>query len=456
MNSSDSKKNICSDLFESLHDENVVENYEEKKNVSVSQIFLEAFYLGSTSIGSYQKKNNKIKKIVNEKRHITLKSFNTLVCFAEHLPGPTATQIIVAISAVKTNSIIGTLFGFIGYILPGLSLSLFLSSFVYFLGINMGLNATNTVGYPLITISSKNYFQYYLQIILTGLNQGSLAILLLNGIDFSNKFSNSIFHLFLIFFSAITYYFFNSFPFMILIMIICGLLSLMKCDQDYVIGIEDFTMNLSDTPFIGTQCLIVYLLAYIMILISVLYLDLLSINFYLMQRFFMMGSIVIGGGASVVPFIMSEFSLENLITEQEVLSGFSIVTLLPGPTFNIACIIATMINGPIAGLLSTIVLFLPGILFILWGLPYIKYFKQMYSLQRFLSGVTCAGTGFIFTACFKLWIITCMYNPFSNWIVGSLNFILSCILISTIHIIEPIAIIISSIFLLCVKIIIKV
>lgn len=455
LNSTDSKK-IFSELFET-HEVNVVEDYDEKKVISNTQMFHECFSIGANSFGGYLKKNERIrKKIVNDKRYITNKSFKMILTLSEHIPGPTSTQVIISISAIKTNSLLGTFLGILGYLTPGLLLSLLISSLVFYLRVYLGFNVDSSSGIPLIIISSENYFQYYLQVIISGLNQGSLAILLLNGFDFSKQYSNSIFHLTLIIISAILYYFLNSFPLMLLIMVLCGSVSLIKRDQDYIIGIEDFTVNIDTIPFVGTTCLIVYLIVYIVVLLLVLYFDMFSINFYLMERFFRMGSIVIGGGASVIPFILAEFSLVDLISEMDVLSGFSIISLLPGPVFNVACIIGTLINGPIAGLLATLMIFLPGALFILWCLPFVNVFKQMHSLQRFLSGVNCALIGFIFTACFKMWIVSCVYNPFTNWIVGSINFTMTGILIAVFHILEPFALIISAVFHLCVKIILKI
>jgi chromate transporter len=455
MHSTDSKK-IFSELYDP-HETNVVENYDEKKLITNSQMFSELFFIGANCFGGYSKKNDLIeKKIVNDKRFLTKKSFKMILTLSEHIPGPTSTQLIISLSAIKTTSLIGTFLGMIGYILPGFILSLIISSLIYYLRGYLQFNYDTSAATPLLTISPDNYLQYYLQVIITGMNQGSLAILLLTGLDFSRQFSKSIYHLSIIFFSALSYYFFNSFPLMLLIMLLCGLFSLFNRDQDYIIGIEDFTVELDGIPFLGTQCLIVYLLVYILLLLLILYFDIYSINFYLMERFFRMGSIVIGGGASVFPFIIAEFSLVGLISELDVLSGFSIVSLLPGPVFNIACIIGTLINGPIAGFLCTFVVFLPGALFILWSLPFVNSFTQMYSIQRFLCGINCALIGFIFTACFKMWIISCFYNPFTNWIIGSLNFLLAAILIAVFKIIEPFALIIASVLHLCVKILLKI
>ena len=110
---------------------NVIETYDERKQISVSEIFNEFLYLGANSFGIYRKQNLQLKNmIVNDKRYITLQSFNTIVSFSEHLPGSTCTQVIVCISAVKTSSILGTFLGFLGYIIPGLVLSLIISSMV--------------------------------------------------------------------------------------------------------------------------------------------------------------------------------------------------------------------------------------------------------------------------------------------------------------------------------------
>ena len=456
MMSFDSKK-FNSDLFETNQDINVVDDYNQNRQISVSEMFYESLYLGATSFGSFKHQTYKIMNAMHhDKRYITLKSFNTILSFCEHLPGPTSTQVIVCISVIKTSSILGTLLGFIGYILPGLLSSLIISSLIYYLGFYFNKVDDINDGSPLTIISTNYHINYYLHVIISGLNQGSLSILLINGFEYSKPFSKSFYHLFIIFLSSFLYYFYDSFPLIILIIIICGLLSFFKRDQDYLIGLEDFTVNLQGITFIGTQCLIAFLVVYIFILLSVLYFQSFSINFSLIERFFRMGSIILGGGASVIPFILTELSLEHLIGEFEVLTGFSIISMLPGPVFNIACIIGTFINGPISGLFSSLLLFLPGVLIILWALPFVKYFRQMYTVQRFLSGVNCCGTGFIFASCFKLWIIACVHNPYSNWIIGSINCMFTGILITMFDIIEPLALVSSSVFLLAVKIILKI
>ena len=62
-----------------------------------------------------------------------------------------------------------------------------------------------------------------------------------------------------------------------------------------------------------------------------------------MESFFRIGASVIGGGHVVIPLIFSEF--HKIISDEDILTAFSVVSILPGPMFNISGYIGTIING---------------------------------------------------------------------------------------------------------------
>ena len=85
--------------------------------------------------------------------------------------------------------------------------------------------------------------------------------------------------------------------------------------------------------------------------------------------------------------ILSEFTSSKHVSELDVINGFTLISLLPGPMFNIAGYIGTLINGLIGGLLSAICIFSPGILLILGIFPFLNYIKNLKYVQIFLKGV---------------------------------------------------------------------
>ena len=86
-------------------------------------------------------------------------------------------------------------------------------------------------------------------------------------------------------------------------------------------------------------------------------------NLKISEAFFRVGSVIVGGGHVVIPMMMTEFVSTGFINQEDVLNGFSFVSLMPGPMFNIAGYIGVLINRTFAGFLSAFLIFLPGMLF---------------------------------------------------------------------------------------------
>jgi len=63
-----------------------------------------------------------------------------------------------------------------------------------------------------------------------------------------------------------------------------------------------------------------------------------------MSSFYYIGSIIVGGGHVIVPMMLTEFSKFGL-KERIYWNGFSIVSALPGPLFNLAIFVGAVIDG---------------------------------------------------------------------------------------------------------------
>lgn len=73
--------------------------------------------------------------------------------------------------------------------------------------------------------------------------------------------------------------------------------------------------------------------------------------FYYVSSFYYIGSLIIGGGHVILPLMLSEFLEVGYITEVAFWNGFSIVSALPGPMFNLAIYVGALIDGFIGGYL---------------------------------------------------------------------------------------------------------
>lgn len=79
---------------------------------------------------------------------------------------------------------------------------------------------------------------------------------------------------------------------------------------------------------------------------------------------------IIGGGHVVLPMIMTEFNNLNLMTADEFWYGFSIVSALPGPLFNLSAYCGAIIDGVMGSIFSWLALFAPAFFTIFGILPY--------------------------------------------------------------------------------------
>jgi chromate transporter len=119
--------------------------------------------------------------------------------------------------------------------------------------------------------------------------------------------------------------------------------------------------------------------------------------FTLFEAFYRYGYTVIGGGQIVVPMMITEL-VETLqfLSLSDFLSGYAIDQAIPGPLFSFASFVgASAFDGFLpqmfAGIMSGLLIFLPGILLVFFIAPLLKEISNLKSIQLFLKGVTLAA-----------------------------------------------------------------
>lgn len=106
--------------------------------------------------------------------------------------------------------------------------------------------------------------------------------------------------------------------------------------------------------------------------------------FYYTSSFYYIGSLIIGGGHVILPLMLSEFSDKGYITETAFWNGFSIVSALPGPMFNLAIYVGALIDGLQGAIIGWVFLFAPSFLMI-WGLmPYWDEYRENDKIAKLL------------------------------------------------------------------------
>lgn len=145
-----------------------------------------------------------------------------------------------------------------------------------------------------------------------------------------------------------------------------------------------------------------------------------SLPIRLFENFYRNGILIFGGGQVLVPLMYTEFvEVKHYLTSSEFLSGYALQQALPGPTFSFTSFLGGItlgnkgygVPGEILGsVIAVIGINLPGLILILFIVPFWNDLKKIARIKNSLSGINAVAVGFMATAFILL------VRPFAdNW-----------------------------------------
>jgi len=133
-----------------------------------------------------------------------------------------------------------------------------------------------------------------------------------------------------------------------------------------------------------------------------------SLPIRLFENFYRNGILIFGGGQVLVPLMFTEFvQMKHYLTSTGFLSGFALQQALPGPTFSFTSYLGAMsmknfgygISGQvIGGIIGVIGINLPGVILVLFIVPFWEDLKKITRIKHSLSGINAVSVGFIIAA----------------------------------------------------------
>ncbi|WP_443947504.1 chromate efflux transporter [Pedobacter sp. AW1-32] len=146
-----------------------------------------------------------------------------------------------------------------------------------------------------------------------------------------------------------------------------------------------------------------------------------SLPIRLLENFYRNGILVFGGGQVLVPLMYTEFvEMKHYLHASGFLSGFALQQALPGPTFSFTSYLGALSmrnfgygfwGQILGGLVGVIGINLPGLILVLFIVPFWDDLKKISRIKHSLSGVNAVSVGFIIAAFILLLI------PMSlNWL----------------------------------------
>ncbi len=144
-----------------------------------------------------------------------------------------------------------------------------------------------------------------------------------------------------------------------------------------------------------------------------------SLPIRLLENFYRNGILVFGGGQVLVPLMFTEFvEMKHYLNSSGFLSGFALQQALPGPTFSFTSYLGALsmknfgygVWGQIAGgLIGVIGINLPGLILVLFIVPFWDDLKKISRIRHSLAGINAVTVGFIIAA-FILLLIPMGFN----------------------------------------------
>ncbi len=130
-----------------------------------------------------------------------------------------------------------------------------------------------------------------------------------------------------------------------------------------------------------------------------------SLPIRLFENFYRNGIFIFGGGQVLVPLMYTEFvEMKGYLTSQEFLSGYALQQAIPGPTFSFTSFLGaiTLKNfgyGPagqaLGALVAVLGINLPGLILILFIVPFWNDLKKINRIRNSLSGINAVSVGFL-------------------------------------------------------------
>lgn len=133
-----------------------------------------------------------------------------------------------------------------------------------------------------------------------------------------------------------------------------------------------------------------------------------SLPIRLFENFYRNGIFIFGGGQVLVPLMFTEFvQMKHYLAQSDFISGFALQQVLPGPTFSFTSYLGTLsmkqggydVVGQIfGGLLAVVGINLPGLILVLFIVPFWDDLKKITRIKHSLAGINAVSVGFIIAA----------------------------------------------------------
>ncbi|TNE80297.1 MAG: chromate efflux transporter [Bacteroidetes bacterium] len=337
----------------------------------------EIFFLSIAAFGGPGAHLNAIiQRFVKKRNYLSEAELLEMYSFCQLLPGPTSTQMIMALGMKLGGPLLGIV-GLVIWILP---------AFILMLALVLGLSLAG----------ARNIDTHFLRFI-PAMAVGFIAAASVQMFRLMQANNTSRLLYFLGAAAAITIR--SPWVFPIVLLVGGGISRLLNR--------EEFPPH---KPKIRPNWKLFGLFAGILILTSVVGNLFQNKPVLLFQNSYQFGSIVFGGGNVLIPMMFKQYvSHKHYLDAETFVLGVGMLQAMPGPVFSISTFANAMalsdmgMSGQVLGaILGTVGIFLPGILIMMIIFPIWTEMKQMPLYKKSIEGIASVSAGLVLAAAYLL------------------------------------------------------
>ena len=333
------------------------------------EIFFVALKLGCTSFGGPTAHLGYFQQeYVQKRKWLSAHDYGQLVMLSQFLPGPASSQVGMGVGLLR-GGVVGSFLSFLGFTLPSV---LILILFAYF----------------------SKYTEFKMDWI-HGLKLVAVAIVAHAIFDMGKKLLSTKWHWLIALLTLITVLtWLNPLAQIVAILIAAclGFQLLKKSD-------EGNTSKLVHIPISKTTGIVLLVLFFVLLL----GLPLLAALWHhewisMIEKFYLAGALVFGGGHVVLPLLETQFVQSGQISTSDFLAGYGMTQAVPGPLFTFAAYIGMVIAGVPGAIIATFAIFLPAFLLVVGALPFWISLSRITRLRGAMAGANAAVVGILAAA----------------------------------------------------------
>ncbi len=338
-----------------------------KKKISYFRLFLTFLKTGTISFGGYMMLIAMIKREFSDKKKIIKnKKILDAITMASFLPGPMAINVASYIGFLLKGWK-GAIVSFIGVLLPSFLLMVLFS--------HLYINSQNIPGF-------SSFFNGVMPVV--------AAVIFSVAYDFYSDTKDKKFAFLLFILSLTITAIIKGYISIILPLIICGGLNLLY-NGDKIKKISN-----TKKAFIRVKGIIIAFIILTLLLVFLNTAPILSPNFILSKTFANISLTLFGGGYVFIPYL-DKIIVEQLgwLTKREFVDSIAMGQITPGPILITATFIGYKINGFWGAFLSTISIFLPSSVVIIFFSRIYYFIKKNNTIKLIIQGFKIGIIGLI-------------------------------------------------------------